>query len=106
MLERYILNEHGEPEKPMSDQHWSWWMLNADRTVEKETIGDSMVSTVFLGIDHNWSGQGPPVLWETMVFGGILDMEQDRCSGSREQAEAMHAKMVAKVNQKILNSNE
>jgi hypothetical protein len=39
----------------------------------------------------------PVVLWETMVFGGKLDQEQDRCSGSREQAEAMHARMVERV---------
>lgn len=28
---------------------------------------DYRVSTVFLGIDHNW-GEGPPLLFETMVF--------------------------------------
>jgi hypothetical protein len=35
-------------------------------------IGDVRVSTVFLSLDHNW-GHGPPLLWETMVFGGELD---------------------------------
>ena len=31
--------------------------------------GDEItVSTVHLLIDHNWSGEGPPVLWETMCF--------------------------------------
>jgi len=40
-----------------------------------------LVSTVFLGIDHNWSDQGPPILWETMVFGGPDDGAQQRyCS--------------------------
>lgn len=60
------------------------------------TVGDSKISTVFLGLDHSF-GSSSPVLWETMVFGGELDQEQDRCSGSREQAEAMHARMVEKV---------
>ena len=41
--------------------------------------------------------KGPPVLWETMVFGGKLDQEQARCSGNREQAEAMHNEMVERV---------
>jgi hypothetical protein len=27
-----------------------------------------IVSTVFLGLDHNYSGHGPPLLFETMVF--------------------------------------
>jgi hypothetical protein len=54
---------------------------------------------VFLGLDHNW-GKGPPILWETMCFGGEMDDEMARCSGSREQAEAMHERMVSKVKSK------
>ena len=27
------------------------------------------ISTMFLGLDHQW-GEGPPLLYETMVFGG------------------------------------
>jgi hypothetical protein len=60
-------------------------------------IGDAKVSTVFLGLDHSFSEDGPPILWETMVFGGELDQETDRCSGTREQAEAMHKKMCEQV---------
>lgn len=36
------------------------------------------VSTVFLSTDHNFRFVGPPVLWETMVFGGPWDEEQWR----------------------------
>lgn len=32
-------------------------------------IGDVQVSTVWLGIDHNWHTGGPPLIFETMVFG-------------------------------------
>ena len=32
--------------------------------------GTWSVSTVFLGMDHNWRREGPPILFETMVFGG------------------------------------
>ena len=53
------------------------------------------VSTIFLGLDHAW-GNGPPLLFETMVFGGALDQEQDRCS-TWEQAETMHALMCDRV---------
>lgn len=35
------------------------------------------VSTVFLGLDHSW-GDGPPVVFETMIFGGPLDDDQWR----------------------------
>ena len=65
--------------------------------VGSDRIGKSHVSTVFLGLDHNFSKKGPALVWETMVFGGELDQEQDRCSGSREQAEAMHERMVKRV---------
>lgn len=55
-------------------------------------LGMVRVSTVFLGIDHNW-GRGPPVLWETMIFGGPHDEFQERYS-SHESAVAGHARAV------------
>lgn len=42
------------------------------RRVAQTNVGDANVSTVFLGIDHNFSG-GVPLLFETMVFGGPHD---------------------------------
>ena len=98
MTDKFILNDKGEP-IPESDLiKWGMWFHESrnQRIVAKDIIGESNVSTVFLGLDHSW-GDGPPVLWETMVFGGLLDQEQDRCSGSREQAEAMHQRMVERV---------
>jgi hypothetical protein len=47
-----------------------------------------MVSTVFLGIDHNF-GNGPPLLFETMVFGGEYDGYCKRYS-TWEEAEGGH----------------
>lgn len=64
-------------------------------SVAHETVGTAEVSTVFLGLDQNL-GYGPPMLFESMVFGGALDREQDCCS-TWEQAEEMHRKMVARV---------
>lgn len=59
-------------------------------------MGVSVVSTVFLGCDHNWSGEGPPVLFETMVFGGPLDEEQVRYCTLAE-ARAGHSLLCAQV---------
>lgn len=64
--------------------------------VARLQMGRALVSTVFLGLNHNW-GDGPPLIWETMVFKGRLDQEQDRCSGSRADALAMHLRMVERV---------
>ena len=75
---------------------WGRFMENHQaRRVDKDCIGDVEVSTVFLGLDHQY-GSGPPILFETMVFGGPLDGEQERCS-TWEEAEAMHAAMVERV---------
>lgn len=37
------------------------------------------ISTVFLGIDHQF-GDGPPILWETMVFRNRDDMNELFCA--------------------------
>lgn len=70
--------------------------------VARQQVRGATVSTVFLGLDHSFHKGGPPVLWETMVFrkgegGKRVGGEQDRCSGSREQALAMHQRMVERV---------
>lgn len=92
----YILDEKGTPVAEPDIIKWAQWFQKSDRGVGNEIVGDAQISTVFLGINHAFDS-GPPVLWETMVFGGKLSHEEDRCSGSREQAEAMHAKMVERV---------
>lgn len=97
--DRYILVD----KKPVPEpdlMKWAQWYGTAKRHVAQETIGDSRVSTVFLGLDHSFGDGGLPILWETMVFGGLLDQEMDRCAGSWEQAEAMHQAMVEKVKTK------
>lgn len=95
----YILDFLGNPIQEPDVQKWGEWMETYDRQVKLETIGDCQISTVFLGIDHDFSGTGSPVLWETMIFSSNpeLDGYQQRCSGSREQAEAMHREAVAVV---------
>jgi hypothetical protein len=53
------------------------------------------VSTVFLSLDHSWHGP-PPVLWETMVFGGLLDGEQERYTSYRDAVRG-HRRMCWRV---------
>lgn len=66
-----------------------------DKIVEQTNQGDIMVSTVFLGLDHR-HGDGTPLLFETLVFGGPLADEMVRYT-SWDQAQAGHNKMVALV---------
>lgn len=92
---RFILNSAGRPVECEDLTKWGRWMQTADRKVAFDTFGPTRISTVFLGLDHSWD-DGPPVLWETMVFNGPLDGEQDRYT-SLEDAKAGHAAMVEKV---------
>lgn len=98
-LNYYILNDQGEPVLVKSCIEWAEWFEHHNRIVAQTEIGtDVCVSTVFLGLNYRFLDEGPPILWETKVFGGKHEGDQMRCSGSREQAEAMHAKMVKLVN--------
>ena len=102
-MANYILNGHEAIEEPDIIK-WAQWFEGANRIVNKSTanvtfkgekVGQVKVSTVFLGIDHSF-GDGEPLLFETMVFGGKLDEEMDRCS-TWEAAEKMHELMCEKV---------
>ncbi len=69
--------------------------FTGDRRIAMTAIGNAEVSTVFLALNHAY-GDGPPLLFETMVFGGPLDQEQERCS-TYDEAEAMHERMCERV---------
>ena len=52
------------------------------------------VATRFLGMDQRHNKIGPPVLWETTIFGGLHDLHQERYT-SQTAALKGHAKAVA-----------
>ena len=72
---------------------WGRWFETADRQVAVDDVGAVHVSTVFLGLDHRWFGDGPPLLFETMIFGGRHDRHQTRAS-TWDEAEQQHAAAV------------
>jgi hypothetical protein len=62
-------------------------------------IGQSRISTVFLSMDHGLAGligDGSPVLFETMVFGGEHDEYQERYH-TYDEAEEGHKRIVEMV---------
>jgi hypothetical protein len=93
----YKLNAAGEPEPVEDVLAWGEWFETADRIVARDADEQTgwQVSTVFLGLDHQF-GNGPPILWETLVFGGPLDGEMDRYP-TREAALAGHQAMCVRV---------
>lgn len=81
---------------PATSKEWAEMIDNFDRrSVAASKIGDSDVSTVFLGLDHSF-GEGRPLLFKTMVFGGKFDGLQQRCT-TWDEAEAMHASVCKRV---------
>lgn len=56
------------------------------------------VSTVWLGVNYNFTGDGPPIIFETMVFGGNENQDQTMWRWSTEEgARAGHAEVVASI---------
>lgn len=90
----YILDGR-TPVKVDDIEAWGGYMGTANRQVAETFIEGVRVSTVFLGLDHNWFG-GVPLLFETMTFVQGIGEWQDRCS-TYDQAEAMHQVMCDKV---------
>jgi len=56
---------------------WAHENSRSDRHIGDETIGDLRVSTVFLGMDHNW-GEGEPILFETIIFKNEVSLFEER----------------------------
>jgi hypothetical protein len=105
---QFILNSKGEPVPEPNMEKWIEWAIQNRESiiVKQEQIGESFVSTVFLWATIHFNEipgweDPPPRLWETMVFGGPCDHRRDQCAGSREQAEAMHERMVELVKKQL-----
>jgi len=82
--------------RPMTMEQWcDSFSEKRDKRVAFDKLDGADVSTVWLGLNHQY-GDGPPLIFETMVFGGPLDQECKRYS-TEEQALAGHAEMCDRV---------
>lgn len=101
MGDYYILEGHEA--KEVDFMEWAEWRAKANRHVADEKVGDVRISTIFLGLNHQF-GDGAPLLFETLVFGGALDQEMDRYSTWAE-AEAGHKQTVERVKESLIKNN-
>lgn len=106
MLYGYILHPNGRTEKVPFAEYINWWtkdkaLGDKDQWRGPETLmsDGTNISTVFLGFDHGFM-DGPPMLFETMVFGGELDGEVERYA-TKAQAKRGHEKMVQRVKEQL-----
>lgn len=80
---------------------WARWFETAERHVKLTVTEDHTISTIFLGLNHQW-GKGPPLVFETMIFNkedgkpSDLDTWQYRYS-SWDDAEHGHKAAVRRV---------
>ncbi len=110
----WILDDQGEP-VPCDDDVlvWARWFEEQHEIhrrsghsplhVASTSVGDVWISTVFLAIDHNFLMIGPPLLFETKVFGleGEDSERYDCRHHTRHQALAHHDQVVAELRAKV-----
>lgn len=96
----YVLDENKKVKTTSSLSEWNQFLANGEkRTVKRETVSGIFVSTVFLGIDHNFStapGKGP-ILFETMWFQGEDNSEVIRRYRTWDQAMEGHNRSVSYI---------
>lgn len=95
----YILKD----KKPVLVERAQWVnSFDEDRHVRLSKFGNTLVSTVFLGLDHNFEKTGEPILFETMIFGGKHDQYQTRCS-TWDEAVIQHEEACKLVRNKFIS---
>lgn len=94
--QHYILE--GGKLKPVPLLVWARWLDNPDnnRQIADARIDGVRISTVFLGLDHNWQPEGPALVFETMIFGGDHDGFCERYA-TLDEAKQGHKRVVAMV---------
>lgn len=100
----YMLDAHHTPIPVEDVLVWAaWFEDSAQRIVAQTTVEPYWVSTVFLGLDHNWSDDGPPTLFETMVFANNGDRGDLDCRryATWDEAVAGHQITVALVRETV-----
>lgn len=80
--------------KPISAEQWITERSRVSVVVRRTDLGPlGLVSTVWLGLNHNWDDEGEPLIFETLVFGGPLSEYLERYA-TEEEAVAGHAFVV------------
>lgn len=72
-----VLDENGEVLPVNSIREWAHFMESPQRDIQLDQVGDYRVSTVFLGLNHQFSAdpKAPSLWFETMVFGPAEERE-------------------------------
>lgn len=100
MVERYY-DRHGSP---ITLHEWGELHEDPEYKILVQThLSECWVSTVWLGIDHNFFGSGPPIIFESMVFpldeAGYVSFSDEldqRRYATEQEAQAGHEALIRK----------
>src|SRR5262249_44754509 len=88
----FVLDDRGVPVPERDFAAWTRWFEQADRSVARTVVAaDITVLSTFSGVDE--ATRVTPLLFQTRVFGGVLDGEELRHS-TRSEAVAAHDALV------------
>lgn len=100
MDKHYIMDKEGNISTTKSLKKWAeFYKLNKiikQTAILSKTQNSILISTVFLGSDYRFFGEGEPILFETMIFGGKYDHEQQRYC-TKNQAIKGHKEWIKKI---------
>lgn len=105
MSKFYLLDENKQPYEVSLEESYKVYRDMDMKIVKQETVGDSKVSTVFLGLDHAWGHENGPILFETMIFDGYYEGFQRRYK-TYDEALQGHKDTVEMVNNYLTNKNQ
>lgn len=93
----YYILENDKPKKVEMMECAKWIEVQENTIIKKTKVGKAEVSTVFLGLDHNLSGRGDPLLFETMIFNHDGFCNYQKRYTSKQESLKGHEKAVSLV---------
>jgi hypothetical protein len=97
----YVLDKNGV-EVVATREEWEQFFGSDRRRIAETSVGELWVSTVFLGLDHRVPiGNGPPLLYETLVFGLPRGKEIMERHSTRSEAIVGHKRVVEQVREMV-----
>lgn len=84
--------------RPITAEEWTA-LLRFDelRRVAHDAVGLYEVSTIWLGLDHQWTADAPPLIFETMVFLAGDGQDDVFRYSTEQQARDGHATIVREL---------
>ena len=102
-LQHWIFDEQGEP-KAVGIFEYIRWARNNSNALRKDAVGRVEISTVLLMVSSSMFEQ-PPLIFETMIFGGEHDQYQYRYA-TKAEAIAGHERAVQLVREALAGKGD